>query len=158
MIAWFLVPYKVREHRDNMRYPAIDDQTPEIRADNGDWSEAEIMGDMCIVKVRAEQTTIDILAGLYELLPGQDLNDDLSGLDSKKKTALVNKIKDLGYTDNEVTSKLGNDVGTKKFGDLLDMMASKRMKPRYDPDTKTIVLDGPVQACKPISILDAEVT
>ena len=37
------------------------------------------------------------------------------------------------------------------------LIAAGRLKPRWDRATETIILDGPVQASKPLAVLDAEV-
>lgn len=78
MIAFFVVPMK----RDDFllgstptpgRYCAMNDFTPEIRADGGEWSEAEIGGNRAIVKVRADESTLNTIAAepTFTRLPGR---------------------------------------------------------------------------------------
>lgn len=67
MIAFYVVPYKRREHPVRViRYCAMDDHTATIRADGGTWSEVEIDGDRAVVKVRASRETLDVLATVFE--------------------------------------------------------------------------------------------
>jgi hypothetical protein len=56
---WFIAPYKWRNTGPRtFRYCAMDDFTPDIYSDDGDWTEAEIDGDKAIVIVRASPATL----------------------------------------------------------------------------------------------------
>ena len=70
-IAWFIIPYKRHPVMPRTRYPAIDDHTASIRALGGDWSETEVLGNRCLVKVRAPANAIEALATRpgYKRLP-----------------------------------------------------------------------------------------
>jgi hypothetical protein len=74
--AWFVVPYKRRQTMPGhtVRYPAIDDFTPVFRAEDGSWSEAEIAGDFCVVRVNAKPETVAMIEAHpgYTRLHGPD--------------------------------------------------------------------------------------
>ena len=61
-VAWFVAPYKNYPGEPNARYCAMDDYTAIIVADGGAWDESEINGNQAIVKVRAKQATLDLIA------------------------------------------------------------------------------------------------
>jgi len=150
MIAWFIAPYKrlpnkVRNGRIiPRRYCAMDDFTAQITADGGSWREIEVLGDKAIVKVSAAVSTIATINGTagFVLLTGKvKLTDTLSDLTAGQKTALRNLVLSLGYTAQEISNRLGSDLGAVTLGDVLRFIASRRVKPRYDEATDTIVFD-----------------
>lgn len=156
--AWYIVPYQRRPSANRpLRYCQIDDQTPDILADGGWWSEVEILGNRAIVKVRASAAILQNLNGLYKRLPKDVLNIGLSDLNNAQKIALRNEILDQGYTIAEIRARFGDDLGQYTLGDILRFMATRRKEPRYDAETDTIVLDGPDHPCRSIDSLDKEV-
>jgi len=156
-VAWYIVPYK-RSIQGEIptRYPAIDDYTPDIYRGGGQWAETEILGDRCLVKVRTSDVLLTILDAVYTRLPKADLADSLTDLSPAANTALQQAIKELGYTSSEITAALG-DCTAVTLGDVLRFAASRRLKPRYDPKTDRIILDGDAQSCRPVDEVDAEV-
>lgn len=162
-IAWIICPYKRRKsgfgipyNGSPIRYCAMDDFTKLIYEEGGDWSESEILGDHAIVKIRAGWKTIEKISAEtgFTKLPKVDLSDNLSDLISDQKTAITEKIVELGYSADEIKNTLGDDIGTKTFKELLKFMAKRRLKPRYDRETDTIICDGVEQKCRSIEELD----
>jgi len=137
----------------------MDDFTPQIRADGGDWTETEILGNHAIVKVRASDVLLSTIAATegFIRLPKNRLDDSLSDLTTKQKKVLKDKLESLGYSLTEIRADLGNDIGTKKLRDVLKLAAKRRLKPRYDKDTDTIILDGPEQPVRPLEDVDGAV-
>lgn len=159
-VGWYIVPYKRRDitSRRPTRYPAIDDYTPQIYAAGGQWAETEVLGNRAIVKVQARQAVLDALDGVFKRLPKDLLNSPLSDLTNTQKKALRDELLDMGYTAAEIRDRLGNDLGAHTLRDVLRFIATRRLKPRYDVETDTIVLDGPVQICRSIDGVDVEVS
>lgn len=158
-MAWFLCLYKLRSVFTNRRYCAMDDFTAQILADGGDWRETEVLGNAAVVKVRASAatlSTINATAG-FTRIPVDRLDDPLSSLTSTQRSAIKNKVLALGYTQPELTDALGSDLSLITLGQLLRFIATRRLKPRYDVVTDTIVLDGPIQPCLPIEQVDGVV-
>lgn len=157
-ITWYIVPYKRNPNIPLVaRYCAMDDYTIEIKASGGNWAETEISGNRAIVKVRASAAILTTLNGVFKRLPKDTLDDPLSSLSNAVKTALRNEIQDQGYTLQEIQARFGSDLGQYTLKDVLKFMASRRHKPRYEAETDTIVFDGPVQACRTIESVEAEV-
>jgi hypothetical protein len=155
--AWYIVPYKRRPAWPPTRYPAIDDHTAQIRALAGEWTETEILGNRCIVKVRAPAAALEQLATLpnYKRLPKDRLDDPLADLPPAALTALRDEILDQGYTLAEIQARFPDaNLANTTLGDVLRFMATRRRKPRWDPDVEEIVLDGPVQTSRPVDEVD----
>lgn len=158
--AWFLSPYKRRTDRPGIvRYCAVDDLSDLVAADDGAWSEAEVLGDHAIVKVRASAATLTAIAALpgVSRLPADRRDQSLSSLSGPQKSALRARVSALGYTADEIAAALPGDLGSHTLGDVLDLIASRRRKVRYDPDADAIVADGPDQPTRPVADLDDEV-
>lgn len=169
-VAWFLYPYKRRDVGGRQgRYPGIDDYTTQILADPEyagaqPWSETEVLGGHCIVKVRASATlltTINAEVGVQRI-PARftDLSMTLGDLTAGERTALLNKMQALGYTTAEITTALGGTLAawrTVTLAQLLGFIATRRLRPRYDVPTATIILDGQVEACVPIETVNTSV-
>jgi hypothetical protein len=157
-IGWFVCPYKRRVEAERpTRYCAMDDYTQQvIYTDGGNWAETEILGDRCIVKVKAEETTLQAIKddGVCRRIPKDRLDDSLSDLPLAVKNAIKNEILDAGYTLQELQDRFGSDLGSYTLKDVLKFMASRRLKPRYDSATDTIVCDGEVQPVRSIDSVD----
>lgn len=157
-IGWYIVPYKIRRKNGMIsRYPAIDDYTRQIFAASGDWAETEILGDRAIVKVRASDSILAVLDGQYKRLPKDILDDSLSDLSAAVKTALKNELLDMGYSLVEIQQTFGADIGLFTLRDVLKFMTTRRLKPRYDAPTNTIIVDGIEQKCRPLESVDKQV-
>lgn len=158
--AWFLCQYKRGPSNPlPSRYCAMQDFTAQIVADGGKWAETEVLGNWAIVKVAALQATLDTIAAArgFRRLSKAALNLSLSDLNAGQKATLLSWVTDMGYTVAEVRQALGNDLGLLTLGDVLRFCTRRRLKPRYDEATDTIILDGPEQACKTVDSVDAEV-
>jgi hypothetical protein len=158
-IGWFICSYRRRLPAAlPTRYCAMDDFTAQIRTDLGHWSETEILGDRAIVKVRAAITTLQTIAGTVGIrqLSLSLLNDPISSLSPAQRVALRGEALDAGYSAAEVNARFP-DISIATLGEVLRFMASRRLKPRYDAATDTIVLDGVEQPCHSVDQIDAEV-
>lgn len=158
--TWFICPYKRRDYNNQIgRYCAMDDFTPQIIADGGSWSESEVLGNRAIVKVNADASTLSLIAGTtgFKRLPKDLLNSPLSDLTANQKQALRDEMLDMGYTEGQITARFGSELGNFILKDVLEFMATRRLKPRYDSGTDTIILDGAVQPVKSIERVDREV-
>jgi hypothetical protein len=157
-IAWFIVPYKRRLGTVHpTRYCAMDDYSEWIiNIDGGNWVEIEVLGNHAVVKVKAEKSTLDLIAGIdgFIRFPVKLLNDPLNSLSQVQKTVINNKLQLLGYSTQEIKDKLGSNISSKTLGDLLKFIATKRLKPRYDRNTDTIVCDGIEQIVGSIDNID----
>jgi len=160
-IGWFIVPYKRRtKRRRPTRYCAMDDYTSQIRAHGGMWAESEVLGNRAIVKVRAPVAVLAALNDVpgFKRIPKDRLDDSLADLSQTVRAYLRDEILDMGYTIEELRERFGNDLGAYTLRDVLKFMARRRRKPRYNPATDEIILDGEIQECREIENLDAAVT
>lgn len=162
-IAWFICGYKQKAGGPfgrPFRYCAMDDFTQQIEADGGAWSESEVLGGYALVKVRASEGTLSVIGGTggFQRVPNWiNLNDTLGDLTTAQRNAILSKIQEMGYTLAEISAVLGGNLAswrTKTFGQLLRFIAQRRLKPRWDDVQEQIVLDGELQACRPVSDVD----
>lgn len=137
----------------------MDDFTPAIRADGGDWAEAEVLGQHAIVKVRAGAATLTAIgaAAGFDRIPLAALDDPLSSLSAGQRAALRARVEALGYSAAEIAAALPGDLGSYTLRQLLRFVASRRRKVRYDAATDSIVDDGPVQPVRMVDHLDGVV-
>jgi hypothetical protein len=164
-IAWFICQYKIDQNRPSRRYCAMNDFTALIiEQDGGAWSETEVLGGYAVVKVRAAETTLTTIDGTtgFTRIPNNwvALNTTLGSLTTAQRTALLNIVTAMGYTLAEISAALGSNLAgwrTRTLGQLLRFVASKRLKPRWDDVQGQIVLDGILQACRPVAEVDTEV-
>ena len=157
-----MCPYK-RQDFDGTRgrYCAMNDFTNQIiYIEGGAWTETEVLGNRAIVKVRASASTLAMIAGTtgFKRLPKDLLNSPLSDLTSNQKQKLKDEILDMGYLLSEFSERFENDLGTYTLRDVLKFMAKRRLKPRYDSGSDTIILDGAVQPVRSLESVDKEVT
>jgi hypothetical protein len=163
-LAWFVCPYKRLTRLvagvptpvvPPTRYCAMDEFTAAIAADGGTWDETEILGDHALVKVRADPTTLVTInaAPGFLRIPGHfDLSDTLGDLTAGQRNAILAKLEALGYSNAEVVAALPANWQAVTLGQVLRFAASRRLKPRYDVATDTIVVDGPEQPVKPVEL------
>lgn len=158
-VSWWVAPYvRADEFGRHIRVCKIEQYAAQMRADGGGYREAEILGNYCLAKVRAGASTVTAMAADVDLqrLPKDRMDDPLSSLTNQQKTRLRNFVLSLGYTTQEVQARFPNDLGTYTLRDVLRFMATRRLKPRYDKATDTVILDGPVQPVKSPDQLEAE--
>lgn len=156
-VGWYIVPYKRDTRWRAARYPEIDDYTDQIQAAGGRWAETEVLGNRCLVKVRAPTAVLDALDGVYKRLPKDRLDDSLADLPAGVKQALKDEALDMGYSVAELRARFPGDLGDYTLRDVLRFMATRRLKPRYDSETDSIILDGVAQACRRVDSVDTEV-
>lgn len=159
-VGLFLAPYKrLAAAAFPSRYCAMDDFTAAILADGGVWSEAEILGNQAIVKVRASAATlasINAAPGVTRI-PLDTLAAPLSSLTPAQRTAVRNQVLAAGYSAAEVNAAIP-DFSLVTVRDVLVLLATRRLLPRYDSGTDTIVTDGVPQPCKSVDQMDVEVS
>jgi hypothetical protein len=162
MLAWFICPYKRHPRTDRVaRFCAMADFTSLIVADGGRWSESEILGDAALVKVNASAatlTTINQAVGFLRFPNHTNLNDTLGDLTVNQRQALIDEALALGYTQAEIDAALPANWQAVTMRQVLHFFATRRLKPRYDSGTDTIIFDGAIQSCKAVEIVDGEVT
>lgn len=161
-VGWFVAPYKRRPDPNGriIRYVVVDDLTAQIRADGGHWTEAQVLGNQAIVKVRASAQTlqdIDDLPGVSRI-PKDALDDTLDTLTNPQRQALRQIALDAGYTTNEFNTRFPGGLSTVTVGDFLRFLATRRRKPRYDQATDSIIDDGALMPVRTIESVDEEVT
>lgn len=164
-IAWFACTYKRRDFGESPgRYCAMDDFTSQILADGGSWDETEILGGYAIVKVNASDPTLTAIANTNGFwgVPRRwvSLTGSLSDMTNGERNQIASLVLSLGYTQSEIDSAMGSTLNawqTHTLFDLLNMMATRRLKPRYDSNTDQIILDGPEQPVKSITVVDSRV-
>lgn len=162
-IAWFICPYKrLIGAQHPARYCALDDFTPDILADGGDWAETEVLGDVALVKVRASDATltaINAAPGMLRIPNHVSLTDTLGDLSGTQRTAIRNKLNAMGYSLDEIAAVIpatGNWASI-TLGQVLRFAASRRLRPRYDSPSDTIVCDGVIQSCRTVESVSGAV-
>lgn len=159
--AWFLTIYKTgrKVWGRPTRYCAMDDFTELIFSGGGNWSETEVLGNYALVKVRASVALLSTIAdapGFYRV-PVARLTETFGSLSQQTLLALRNRVIAMGYTAEEISAALPANWRQITLGQLARFIASRRLKPRYDAVSGTIVLDGIVQTCKDPAIVDTEI-
>lgn len=161
-LAWFIAPYKRRDVNGTPgRYCAIADFTAQIVADGGVWDETEILGSAALVKVRASSATltaINAAPGFLRIPNHTDLNDTLGDLTAGQRTAILNEALALGYSQAEINAALPANWQTVTLRQVLNFLATRRLRPRYDSGTDSIILDGQQDPVKPVDLVAATVT
>jgi hypothetical protein len=160
-IAWYLCYYKrdALAHRPT-RYCAMDDFTAQIYP-IGKWSEAEILGNAALVKVKAYNSILATIAqtsGFSRFPKHYNLNDTLGDLTTNERNGILNIALSLGYTQAEINAVLPADWQLVTFRQVLHFLATRRLKPRYDIDSDTIICDGPDQPVRDVDSVDGDVT
>lgn len=171
-VAWFLVPMVrspaqpildedgVQIGTDNTvrRYCQMDDYTSQLAAVGGRWNETEVLGNKALVKVVAPQGAIDQLnqvAGFVKL-PQRDPDTTLGDLSPAVRQGIRNNLEELGYPVQEIIDTLGSDLLNVTLRQVFKFAARRRLKPRYDSGTDTIVLDGAIVVPKDPDLVDTE--
>lgn len=166
-IAWFIAPYKRRtDESEPVRYCAMDDFTPQLRADAGLtppgktrvgepklWSECECLGNAAVVKVRGANTTLQQIAQApgFHRLPVAALDRTFT---AGQLAALQTFAATLGISSTEWTAKI---TASSTLRDVLNLLLSRRLQERYDAATDTIVCDGPWMPTRPLAHADQDV-
>jgi hypothetical protein len=92
---------------------------------------------MAIVKVRAsDQSLAKIKAAPRVFRLPKEKRDALgSDLLIQAKTAIRNKLTDIGYALSEMRNALGNDIGSRTLCQVLAFAAWRRVQARFDLNT-----------------------
>lgn len=156
--AWFIVPYKRKAGTNRpKRYCAMDDFT----ASGAFWSETEILGDVALVKVSASDALLaqmDATVGFLRIPSHFRLSDTLGDLTTGQRNAILNKLQALGYTLPEIQAAIPVGGWTSvTLGQVLRFAATRRLRPRYDVASDTIICDGPSDPVRPVNDVDASV-
>lgn len=163
-IGWFVCPYVVENNPNGFpfyrRRPVFHTLLAQIVADGGAWAGSECLGNHLVAKIRASEETLAAISTLDNVirLPKTLLSQSLSDLTSQQKTAIVNKLRSLGYSLAEIRDALGNNIGDKTVGDVLRFAIKRRLTPRFDADLGIMVLDGAERPTKSINATDDEVS
>jgi hypothetical protein len=88
------------------------------------------------------------------ILIGTTLGGVVAG---EQQGVLIGKAISLGYSIQELQTHFPNDLGTYTLRDMLNFILTRRLDPRWDPVTQTIILDGTTRSCKSADQLDREV-
>lgn len=161
--AWFICLMKEKPTGKAFpvarRWCAISDMRSLFQADGGSMHFTEVLGNHCIVKVKASEATLATIANAEGVtrIPLSRLDDSLSTLTNAQRTALRNKVLGMGYTVSEIDAAFPN-LAQATIGGVLRFCAGRRLKPRWDAVNGVVVLDGAVQPCVPISDVDGAVT
>ncbi len=160
-VGWFLGTYVRVTPIPHTRIKAaracnIDSFSAQIAADGGTARWTETLGNRCLIKVKASPATLQAMAASLQRVPANRLNDPLSALTAGQRTAIRQTLLDAGYPTAEVTARFPN-LATNTLGDALRFLASRRLQPRYDAATNTIILDGPIHIPTSVDIIDGQV-
>jgi predicted Zn-dependent peptidase len=74
-------------------------------------------------------------------------------LTAAERNAVLNELLSLGYTQQEIDGALPANWAAVTLEQVLRFASRRRLKPRYDVASDTIVLDGPQQPVKDIVLV-----
>lgn len=166
-LAWFVCPYTQVTNAQAAwvlpgwvgRYPAVADFASQIGVDGGAWAAGEILGNMVLAKVRASAATLNAInqaANVLRIPSHVDLTDTLGDLTAQQRTAILNELLALGYSQSEVMDALPVDWQSVTLGQVLRFAATRRFRSRVDKGG--FVFDGPRLACRPVEEIAAAVS
>lgn len=162
--GWFLAPYRtVTDGRGTGRVNVIGDYSDLILADGGAAEIAECLGNMAVAKVRASSATLQTIAADPAIwrAPLGLLDDPVASLTAAQQQNIQNKLLSLGYTAGELNTAFPLGwTGPYLLRDVLRFALKRYLRSRLDTTTTppSVVLDGPVEACRPLESLDVAVT
>lgn len=84
--------------------------------------------------------------------PKIPLTATLGEVNASTRSELRDAAAAMGYTMAEIRQALGTDLASVTLLRLLRFMVSRRRRPRYDPDTDSIVLDGAETSTSPLPL------
>lgn len=147
--AWFFAPGVRQDQgpgrpgRTNLVASAYGDL---LASDNGAWSAVEAYGNYFAVKVRCDSsTTLTMIAQDPSILrvPLSRLDDPTSSLTAAQRTAVLNLLSAMGFTNAEVNARFpGGWDGAYVIRDIVKFAVHRRLTPRYDSASDQIILDG----------------
>lgn len=120
----------------------------------------EGLGNACVCKVKdVAPSLLQTIAADAETIrvPSALLDDSLSSLTAGQKVILRDWLLARGFPLAEIQARFSSgDLGNYTVGDVLRFVLKRRLKPRYDGGTDSIVLDGPVQPTTLVEYLDPD--
>lgn len=129
--------------------------TAAIRADGGSWREVEVPGNRAIVKVKASPSTLSLISSDPDCrrIPVDCIDATLGDLTVAQRTALRDELLGMGYSMQEIQNRLGSNWRLVPLRQVLQFMATRRVKPRFDEASQSFVFDGEARACEDINHL-----
>lgn len=164
MQGWLLAQYVLYPQKVNSRYCIIEDYRTlvegdvSVRPQGGAFHYREILGNYAVVKVAgvSAATVTSILNDpLIRRFPAvQFLADNLGVLSDVQWANYRQFALDLGYPAAEWDAVFGGagQQGSYTLRDVITFVVRRRISPRFDIPTQTIVLDGPV--VQPAAVAD----
>lgn len=143
-IAWYIVPY-VRDPSPPTGpwLPgltlALNVDAPELA---GTWEAIEAGAGYAVVKIKAEDKTLETLDALYKRLPSDDLKSGLDTVPADEKNGLRQTLLDMKYTEIEIDAQFPRGFDGHTLEEVVKFMASRRRLPRYDEAKDEHVFDG----------------
>jgi hypothetical protein len=162
-VSWFIC-FMVRVEPGPTGRPrrdcALRPFSAQIRGAGGDWKYTEVLGGYAVCKVRASAELLATIGGTPNVLR---LNLDrldrrLSELPSNVRTAIRNRLEQMGYSVAEISGRFPGAIGQYTVGEALRFAAQRRLTPRWDDVQQQIVLDGAYVACTSVDAIDAAVS
>lgn len=159
-VAWYIVPY-VRDPSPPTGpwFPgltlALNVDTPELA---GMWDAIEAGAGYAIVKIKAEDKTLETLNALYKRLPSDNLKGSLENVPRDQKDDLRQTLLDMKYSAEEIDAQFPRGFDGHTLEEVVKFMASKRRLPRYDEAKDEHVFDGQefVEDAKRVDDLDGK--
>jgi hypothetical protein len=156
MIAWAVVEYQADPVKPQQRICAIENYRAQIDADNPGltpnlWYE-ECLGNSAVVVVRALAATLQTIAqdpAVTRFAGVNDLGDSLAALTDAQWTGYRTKALSLGYTAAEWDAAFPLTRDNYTLRDVIAFMLRRKIRPRWDAATATIVFDGVTDAPPP---------
>lgn len=152
-MPWLLVPYRIKQRPGGhyFRYPAIDDYRKDLEKAGGVWEESEVLGNHALVYCKADAGALEKILQDPDFL---QLPEAMEELTPRQTTELVQRLRLLGFPLAEIQEKLGGDLTSLTYKQLLSFITQRRVTPRPSGDRTTFVFDGEVISAKPVEELE----
>lgn len=158
MLRWYLATYKRdRSTAKVVRYCAMNDDIPRIKGAGATvFQDVEVLGNYGLVAIDAPAPVHDSLSSPYIQLPNLDFTGKLRDtLNERERREMGDILLQVGYQEVEIRERLGTRdlaLDQVRFSSYLNMLRTRRVKPRYDVETDTIKFDGPSRPTNPLPI------
>lgn len=133
--AWFFTQYDVdvSGHRPRRTLP-INAHMQAVWADGGNQREIELPNNHLLIGVRASQATINVIAAdpKFQKIPQRALKSTLADLTGPQRSALRAKLNDMGYSNSDISARLGGtDLSTVTLWQVFRYAARRWFKPTH---------------------------
>lgn len=160
--AWFLDTYIGITPTNGLlwqRAPSVRQFLPQVSADGGKMAWVEVLGNRCLVLVRASAATLAAISASVQRFPVDMLTDSLSTLTAGQRQVLVTQVTDMGYSLEEINAHVDStNLQNHTLRDVLAVMCIRRSTPRYLSGSDELVFDGPPRpTAKTFADLEREV-